>query len=126
MEILINLVKNSVEAMPGGGKVFIETVYEKHADENLEGDIVITVQDDGPGIPDYIMSVFSSQAIVPKGLKILDWVCPSVKILSAGIKERLHAKAVSARAQLLRSHCRCQTIKLNRTLEEQMKPRPAI
>jgi signal transduction histidine kinase/HD-like signal output (HDOD) protein len=55
IQVLINLVKNSVEAMPGGGKVFIETVYEKHADENLEGDIVITVQDDGPGIPDYIM-----------------------------------------------------------------------
>ena len=41
--------------MPGGGNVFIETVFEQHADKDLKGDIVITVRDDGPGIPDFIM-----------------------------------------------------------------------
>ncbi len=55
IQVFINLLKNSVEAMPGGGNVFIETVFEQHAGKKLEGDIVITVRDDGPGIPDFIM-----------------------------------------------------------------------
>jgi putative nucleotidyltransferase with HDIG domain len=55
IQVFINLLKNSVEAMPGGGNVFIETVFEQHADKDLKGDIVITVRDDGPGIPDFIM-----------------------------------------------------------------------
>jgi len=47
--ILNNLVSNAVQAMPNGGKL------ELQASEK-EGDIVITVQDTGAGIPDEIKS----------------------------------------------------------------------
>ena len=37
IQVFINLLKNSVEAMPQGGNVFIETVYERQMDEDAAG-----------------------------------------------------------------------------------------
>jgi signal transduction histidine kinase/HD superfamily phosphohydrolase YqeK len=67
IQVFINLLKNSVEAMPQGGNVFIETVYERHMDEDVAGNIVITIRDDGPGIPAHIMERLFEPGTSSKG-----------------------------------------------------------
>jgi signal transduction histidine kinase/HD-like signal output (HDOD) protein len=67
IQVFINLLKNSVEAMPQGGNVFIETVFERHMDENAAGNIVITIRDDGPGIPAHIMERLFEPGTSSKG-----------------------------------------------------------
>jgi signal transduction histidine kinase/HD-like signal output (HDOD) protein len=67
IQVFINLLKNSVEAMPQGGNVFIETVYERHMDKNAAGNIVITIRDDGPGIPAHIMERLFEPGTSSKG-----------------------------------------------------------
>ncbi len=55
-QVFINLIKNSVEAMPGGGNIYIETKHnydpEKTAEINrkIPRWIDISFKDDGPGI----------------------------------------------------------------------------
>jgi signal transduction histidine kinase/HD-like signal output (HDOD) protein len=56
IQVFSNLLKNSVEAMPSGGNIFIETAYFPYKKEAVKGDIHITIRDDGPGIPDSIKS----------------------------------------------------------------------
>jgi signal transduction histidine kinase len=51
IQVFSNLLKNSVEAMPEGGNIFIETAYFPYKKEAVKGDIHITIRDDGPGIP---------------------------------------------------------------------------
>jgi len=48
-QVFINLLKNSAEAMPEGGRIHIATAYEPDK-TGAGGDIVITIRDDGPGI----------------------------------------------------------------------------
>lgn len=55
-QVFINLIKNSVEAMPSGGNIYIETGYI-HDPEEIMGDhgkhskgIDISFRDDGPGL----------------------------------------------------------------------------
>ncbi len=67
IQVFINLLKNSVEAMPQGGNVFIETVYERHMNEDAAGNIVITIRDDGPGIPAHIMEQLFEPGTSSKG-----------------------------------------------------------
>jgi signal transduction histidine kinase len=43
-QLLLNLIRNAREAMPGGGAVFVGT---RHAD----GDVFVEIRDSGPGIP---------------------------------------------------------------------------
>ena len=43
-QVLINLLTNAIDAMPNGGSIFVRT-------ERQDREIVITVQDTGPGIP---------------------------------------------------------------------------
>jgi len=43
-QCLINLVKNSVEAMPEGGRLVVRTARDR-------GRVVLEVEDTGPGIP---------------------------------------------------------------------------
>ncbi|PZE19839.1 ATP-binding protein [Paenibacillus xerothermodurans] len=44
-QVFINLLKNAIEAMPGGGEIVIAT---KHGEE---GAMIVSIRDEGPGIP---------------------------------------------------------------------------
>jgi signal transduction histidine kinase len=48
--ILVNLVKNAAESMPAGGHITL-SLHEFHAGANAATRLVLTVEDDGPGIP---------------------------------------------------------------------------
>ncbi len=48
--ILVNLVKNAAEAMPAAGRIAI-SLHEFHAGAKLTPWLVLTVEDNGPGIP---------------------------------------------------------------------------
>jgi signal transduction histidine kinase len=48
--ILVNLVKNAAEAMPGGGRIRLG-LHEYHAAASPTQWLVLTVEDNGPGIP---------------------------------------------------------------------------
>ncbi|HEV2133263.1 MAG TPA: sensor histidine kinase [Terracidiphilus sp.] len=48
--VMVNLVKNAAEAMPGGGRIRI-VLSERPARAGYPVRLVIAVQDDGPGIP---------------------------------------------------------------------------
>jgi signal transduction histidine kinase len=57
-QILINLIKNSVDAMPDGGCLNIQTKYIRHPDTNkqtnpphIKGSLEIIISDTGTGIP---------------------------------------------------------------------------
>jgi signal transduction histidine kinase len=47
--VLVNLVKNAAEAMPGGGKIRLD--LQEQAAEGSTGSLYMTVDDSGPGIP---------------------------------------------------------------------------
>jgi signal transduction histidine kinase/HD-like signal output (HDOD) protein len=49
-QVFINLLKNSAEAMPEGGRIYMTTAHELDKTGAGDGDIVITIRDDGPGI----------------------------------------------------------------------------
>jgi signal transduction histidine kinase len=48
--VLINLVTNAIQAMPGGGRLFMEAKVDS------SGHVSISVEDTGVGIPDRIRS----------------------------------------------------------------------
>jgi two-component system cell cycle sensor histidine kinase/response regulator CckA len=48
--VLVNLVKNASEAMPGGGQISIG-LHEFHAGLELPPWLMLRVEDNGPGIP---------------------------------------------------------------------------
>jgi signal transduction histidine kinase len=48
--ILVNLVKNAAEAMPAAGRIAI-SLHEFHAKAHLTPRLVLTIEDNGPGIP---------------------------------------------------------------------------
>ena len=48
--ILVNLVKNAAEAMPATGRIAIN-LHELHADAKLPPWLLLTIEDNGPGIP---------------------------------------------------------------------------
>ncbi|MEN8808388.1 MAG: HDOD domain-containing protein [Desulfobacterales bacterium] len=49
-QVFINLLKNSVEAMPEGGRIDMKTAYEPDKTGAGGGDVVITIRDNGPGL----------------------------------------------------------------------------
>jgi signal transduction histidine kinase/HD-like signal output (HDOD) protein len=74
-QVFINLIKNSIEALPQGGNLYIST---RHASNNLGdkvlqdmggnlGYVEITIRDDGPGIPDTLKSRLFEPFISSKG-----------------------------------------------------------
>ena len=53
-QIVINLLKNAAEAMTKGGRAIVRTQSRK-SEEGSSGEVVITVADTGPGIPQEIL-----------------------------------------------------------------------
>ncbi|MCC3377343.1 ATP-binding protein [Cohnella sp. REN36] len=45
-QVLINLLKNAIEAMPDGGRIEVRYVHDPH-----KGEVTVRIEDDGPGIP---------------------------------------------------------------------------
>jgi len=74
-QIFINLIQNAVEAMPGGGNIWITTRYTSNKiDSQLKKDrrrdpgyVEITIRDDGPGIPDTLKSRLFEPFTTSKG-----------------------------------------------------------
>ena len=54
VQVFTNLLKNSIEAMPDGGNIFIHTEYRQKGAGNGRENILIEIRDDGPGIPEPI------------------------------------------------------------------------
>jgi len=58
--VLVNLVKNASEAMPGGGRIQIE-LQELLATAGTVESLALTIEDSGPGIPDQALeTIFDS------------------------------------------------------------------
>jgi signal transduction histidine kinase len=58
--ILVNLVKNAAEAMPGTGRIAM-SLHEFHAGAEIPLWLMLTVEDSGPGIPsDKLEKIFNS------------------------------------------------------------------
>jgi signal transduction histidine kinase len=58
--VLVNLVKNAAEAMPGGGRIQI-CLREQLASEGVAEYLALTIEDNGPGIPVTVLDkVFES------------------------------------------------------------------
>lgn len=58
--ILVNLVKNAAEAMPGAGKI-VMTLHEFHAEAEIPLWLMLTIEDNGPGIPcDSLGNIFDA------------------------------------------------------------------
>jgi signal transduction histidine kinase len=58
--ILVNLVKNAAEAMPGAGQIAI-SLHEFHAKVEIPLWLILTVEDNGPGIPcDRLENIFDA------------------------------------------------------------------
>jgi signal transduction histidine kinase len=49
--VLVNVVKNSAEAMPGGGRIHIR-LNERPAANGATARVTLTIEDNGPGIPE--------------------------------------------------------------------------
>lgn len=95
-QVFINLVKNAVEAMPGGGNIVIKTSFlsdQKRDDvsggSGVSGEGVrISITDDGPGIPEDIRTTLFNEFVTSKegheglGLSIVKGI---IKRLSGSI-----------------------------------------
>ena len=58
--VLVNLVKNSAEAMPSGGRIHIG-LCEQPAAQGAAACLLVTVEDNGPGIPaEALETIFAS------------------------------------------------------------------
>jgi signal transduction histidine kinase/HD-like signal output (HDOD) protein len=73
-QVMINLIQNAAEAMPGGGNIFIETEYTRDAGKKpangqpkTPGNVKITISDDGPGLPESIKLHLYEPFISSKG-----------------------------------------------------------
>jgi PAS domain S-box-containing protein len=74
-QLIINLVINSRDAMPKGGKIYIETsliaAYSKEMEEKYQVSpgkyVLLTVTDTGPGIPKEVQSKLFEPFVTTKG-----------------------------------------------------------
>lgn len=57
-QVLINLLRNAAEAMPGGGTIYLSTrLISNEGEQEMRkdlGQVQITIRDEGPGIPESI------------------------------------------------------------------------
>lgn len=67
-QILINLIKNGYEAMADGGTVTIRTGPELGPQQDQDPRILITVSDDGPGLPDEVREKLYKPFVTTKGI----------------------------------------------------------
>jgi len=58
-QLLLNLVRNGIEAMPAGGNLDIHTFLEDHK-------VVLSISDQGPGIPSHVLDKLGSPFITTK------------------------------------------------------------
>jgi len=58
-QLLLNLVRNSIEAMPLGGKLVIKTFQENN-------DVILSICDQGCGIPSHILDKLGTPFITTK------------------------------------------------------------
>jgi signal transduction histidine kinase len=58
-QLLLNLVRNGLEAMPGTGSIRIRTYEEKEQ-------VILVVQDEGEGIPNHIISRLGTPFLTSK------------------------------------------------------------
>jgi signal transduction histidine kinase/HD-like signal output (HDOD) protein len=73
-QVFMNLIKNAVEAMPGGGNIVIKTSYvpRQQKDDGADvagipdGRVRISITDDGPGIPDEIRATLFNEFTTSK------------------------------------------------------------
>jgi len=73
-QVFINLIKNAIEAMPGGGNIVIKTICfspEKEGEcineaETQNKKVRIIISDDGPGIPDDIREKVFNEFVTSK------------------------------------------------------------
>ena len=63
-QVLLNLAKNAVEAMPRGGKLSFESARVEHGGRNCA---VIAVRDTGPGLPEHVRQQLFQPAVSTKG-----------------------------------------------------------
>jgi nitrogen-specific signal transduction histidine kinase/HD-like signal output (HDOD) protein len=72
-QVFMNLIKNAIEAMPLGGNIEIKTSFNRDRDAaggksngKADGNIQITVTDDGPGISDEVGSALFNEFVTSK------------------------------------------------------------
>ena len=74
-QVLINFIKNAVEAMPGGGNIYVDTRVvsgglQMQTKDDTAGKpqyVETTIRDDGSGIPDAIKSRLFEPFVTSKG-----------------------------------------------------------
>ena len=67
-QIILNLLKNASEAMDGRGRVIVTTTYEQRPGNDADGDIIIRVEDNGPGLPEVVKENLYTPFISTKGI----------------------------------------------------------
>lgn len=67
-QIVINLLKNSSEAMDGGGQVMVSTSRSQRSGSDGQGEILIRVEDNGPGLPETVKDNLYTPFISTKGI----------------------------------------------------------
>ncbi len=87
-QVLVNLIRNAVEAMPAGGSVLVEAEHR-----GASGELVLRVSDTGPGIPaehmHKLFSPFFTTKPVGKGTGLGLPICYGIV--------KMHRGAISAR-----------------------------